>query len=715
MSVDPFTYEVLRHRLANLTAEGAIALQRVSGSPLATEAFDMNTSIMSARGDVVFAGPYLLTGPMGQGLIVRRILADPGAGTRLEPGDRFICNDPYAGSVHQNCVTLVAPLFADGSLIAWAGATLHVVDVGGASVGQVGIGARSILDEAPTMAPTRIVQAGRIVADVEAEYLGRSRTPELNALDLRAKIAALNAIESGMTAMVREHGAETVVGVLDGTLERATDHFRRRIAELPDGEARETAFVEEDLGEGRIRHRAIRVTLRRVEDRLVLDFSDSSDQAAAVVNATRSGLLSGVLIGLLTTLVWDAPWCPAAIERSITVVSRPGSVVDATWPAGCSMATMAAGFAATTVTAVAVGDLLARDPGLRERAMAAWAGAVGSVDVFGTDAVGRPFGTVLLDTMASGTGATAGGDGIDCGGFLRSIGCVVANIERTEALFPILYLYRRQEPDTGGPGRHRGGVGVGYAVMPHGVARIETVSPHFSGSVEPESTGLVGGYPGATNAAEVVVGSGVLEARAQGRAVAAPDELGPGRRQLPGVARVSLAADDVLAVIATGGGGFGDPLERPPTTVARDVRDGLVSPASAARQFGVAVDDAGRIDETKTRDLRSALRRARLGHAPTTDGRADAADGWTVIPGDDGVVVRCRRCDGIAPVFDVADPLAALPHRFVDLRAAGPHVGAGRVDDRFHLRETYCPMCGRALAVRRVGSPDAPDREVLDA
>ena len=497
-ALDSFTYEILRHRLLSDTLEGATALQRVSGSPLATEAFDMNTSIMSAAGEVAFVGPYLLTGPMGQGLIVRNILARPPGTTAVEPGDVFLCNDPYSGAAHQNCVTLVAPIHDGDRLIAWTGATLHVVDVGGKSVGQVGIGAQSILDEAPAIPPTLIARRGAIVEDTERSYIERSRTPELNALDLRAKLAAIAAIRSRVAESVRAQGADAIVETIERTIDDGAAHLRRRLADLPDGSVTHTAVVDRSDAGGSTLYE-VRLRIEKTGERIVFDFAGSSPQAPAVVNCTRSGLLSGVLVGVLTSLVWDAPWCPGAIERTIEVRSEAGSVVDASYPAGCSMATMAAGFAVTTATQIGLGALLARSPADRERAMAGWAGAVGSVDVFGTDQHGRPFGTVLLDSMACGTGATADRDGIDCGGFLRSIGCVVANIEQYEARFPLLYLWRRQEPDTGGAGRRRGGSGVGYAVTPRGVAAIETVSPHFSGTLAPESAGLLGGYPGAVN------------------------------------------------------------------------------------------------------------------------------------------------------------------------------------------------------------------------
>ena len=191
----------------------------------------MNTSIMSAGGEVAFVGPYLLTGPTSQGMIVRWILEH--GDEPVEPGDAFLTNDPYVGAAHQNCVTVTAPIHDGDRLIAWAGATLHVVDVGGPTAGQVGIGAQSILDEAPPIAPLRIVRGGQVVPEAETAYIGRSRTPELNALDLRAKIAAINAVAAGIAELVTRYGAETFVEVVETVIASSAEHLKRRLAGAP--------------------------------------------------------------------------------------------------------------------------------------------------------------------------------------------------------------------------------------------------------------------------------------------------------------------------------------------------------------------------------------------------------------------------------------------------------------------------------------------------
>ena len=712
-SLDPFTYEVLRHRLEAIAREGAIALQRVSGSPLATEAFDLNTSIMSPAGEVAFVGPFLLTGPMAQGMIARAVATDYADNPGVEPGDMFLSNDPYAGAAHQNCVTVVGPIHDGTTLIGWAGATLHVVDVGGPTAGQVGLGARSIFEEAPPIPPLRIVAGGRLLRDVEAEYLRRSRTPELNALDLRAKIAAVHTIRERVLDVVREHGQDALRAVVETTIERGVRHLARRISEIPSTPVRQSAFVEHPDGPAAGLYE-VNLRLTAEAGRLRFDFSGSSPQAGAIINCTRSGLASGVLVAVLTSLMWDMPWCPAAVERSIEIISRRGTVVDADWPAGCSMATMGAGFAVTTSAAVALSRLLADSELHRERAMAAWAGAVGSVDVFGADADGRPFGTVLLDSMASGTGARAWADGIDSGGFLRSISCVVSNVEEYESRFPLLYLWRRHEPDTGGPGRYRGGAGVGYAVIPHRVDRLPAVIPHFGGTTEPESAGLLGGYPGATNAVRVARDTGARATMAAGRMPAAIGDLGVSVRGVPAVGSFALDADDALAVVTTGGGGWGDPIEREPDAVADDVLAGLVGPAEAKTTYGVVLDSSGRVDERATDLWRAKIRRRRARSAGMA-GRAlgaaaDAApDGMESASGGRGGAgdpsIRCPRCGTRATVSNPEDPLATLPRTVRPLSTAGPHVAPERPDPRFALVECYCPGCFRLVTVERTVVP----------
>ena len=161
--MDPVRFEVLRHRLWSISAEAASTIKNISGSPIATEAHDFNTCIMSPSGDSVVMGPYVASLAIGQGLTVKHILARYAANPGFFPGDMFLCNDPYSGALHQNDVTLVAPVFHAEKLVAWTGATIHQVDVGGTSKGsQAATGAKSIFEEAPVIPPIKIIERGQL-------------------------------------------------------------------------------------------------------------------------------------------------------------------------------------------------------------------------------------------------------------------------------------------------------------------------------------------------------------------------------------------------------------------------------------------------------------------------------------------------------------------------------------------------------------------------
>jgi N-methylhydantoinase B len=462
--------------------------------------------------------------------------------------------------------------------------------------------------------------------------------------------------------------------------------LRGRLAKLPDLVTTHTAYLDE--AEGRqSRYYRVMCSLEKRGEHLTLDFSASSPQAGAVINCTESGLRSGALIAVLVSLAQEEDWCPAAVEQVVDVVGAPGTVVDAEWPAGCSMATMAGGFATTTAAAVCFAKLLGESDEMRDQAMAAWMGATGAIDIFGTDQTGSGFGTVLLDSMAGGTGARSWADGIDTGGFLRSMACVISNVEQYEARYPVLYLYRRQEPDTGGAGARRGGTGIGYAIAPHKTPRLDRVNPHFSGSDAPESVGLAGGYPAGANRVTLIRNAPLQDGRRSGRLPHGAEELSGRRRSLPGVAVLSLEASDILSVSASGGGGWGDPLDRAPAEVADDVRRRLVSGRWARRIYGVVIGADGQPDEARTAKRRTYIREAR--QRLTASASRSASD-----TGQPRAATYCRHCNRGVVATSVRRSLAEI----------GPRAGRPRT---FDLQEDYCPICWGLLNTDRVPTDEA--------
>ncbi|OGQ77651.1 MAG: hypothetical protein A3F90_16865 [Deltaproteobacteria bacterium RIFCSPLOWO2_12_FULL_60_19] len=605
--LDPIRFEVLRHRLWSIGAEAASAIKNISGSPIASEAHDFNTCIMSPTGEAVVMGPYVASLAIGQGLVVKTILDKYSDNPGFFPGDMFLCNDPYSGALHQNDVTLVAPVFHAEKLIAWTGATIHQVDVGGSSKGsQAATGAKSIFEEAPVIPPIKIMEKGRLRRDLEEEYLIRSRTRDLNALDLRAKISANLVMAERLGALAERYGAEMLGEVLTRIVDVTETKLRARLSELPDGEWRHTSYIDYD---GEVY--AIRLKMAKQADQLTLDFTESSRQAPAVINCTYSGLLAGVQAGVLAYLCYDIPMCPAGILRPLEIVSKKGTVVDAAWPAGAAKATTAGSFVSTTAVSACLAKMLDASDTHHSKLMACWNGASGQQELFGLDQRGQPFGSTILDGMAGGAGARYDRDGIDTGGFVRSLGCAIANVETYEFRYPVLYLYRRQEADTGGPGKFRGGAGVGLAMTPHDVEEIPTCVIHGCGIEQPASSGIAGGYPGSTTQFNIRRGTSVQERLKRGE-VPVDFNLMDGKLEPKSSEETFLRKGDVFERVACGGGGFGDPIERDPQMVLSDVQNGLVSGRSAKEIYGVVLrGDLQGVDEEGTKKRREQIRAER--------------------------------------------------------------------------------------------------------
>jgi N-methylhydantoinase B len=409
--LDPITFEVVRHRLWAITNEAAATLKFVSGSPVASEIYDFNTSILDAAGRAVVIGPFMASHAICQGQVVETILRECADNPGIAEGDVFLCSDPYSGAIHQNDLAIVAPIFADGQLIAWTGATIHCVDVGGAYQGsQASIGAQSIYEEAPPIPPIKLVEGGRLRKDVERMVLLPSRTADLNALDIRAMLAANSVAGRRVLEVVGKYGVDVVTATMDGIVDHAATRLRALLRELPDGTWRHTSYI--DYGPDVY---ACRVTMTKERERLVFDFSESSPQAPALINCTWSGLVSGLEIAVLTQLCWDIPWSPAGVMQPIEIRSKPGTMVHAMWPGGVAKATTAGSFILTSACCVTLAKMLAASERHSDRVMAVWTGAVPTHESFGVDQRGEPYGVTLLDGPGGGAGARPTKEGIDTG------------------------------------------------------------------------------------------------------------------------------------------------------------------------------------------------------------------------------------------------------------------------------------------------------------
>jgi len=702
MRVDPITFEILRHRLWSINEEGANTLERVSGSLIASEVHDMNTSLMTATGDSLVIAPYMLVHAISMETLAKDVVATSMDNPGVNPDDMFLCNDPFAGAQHQMDVVVLGAIHFEGELIGWVGSTIHQIDIGGPVPGQVQVGAKDIYGEQPLFPPMKIVERGTLRNDLVRLYLRMSRVAEIVRLDLTAMIAANNVAKARVQELCRVYGVETVKNVMQDMLDYSEHRMRERLKELPDGTWRHRSYLEYD---DKIYTAVCAMT--KSYDTLTFDFRGSSPQAPAVINNPIHATVSDVLCCVMTYLCWDMPWVPAGIARAIKFESEPGTIVHVAWPGGVSKATTSATQSVINLADNSLGKLLAASNEHREHAMANWVGSLTTEELFGTDQRGQPFGATVLDTYFGGGGARSRKDGVDTGGYVGSIYEVAPNAEAYEFQYPILYLFRRHQADSGGGGMYRGGAGCTLSYIVHDTDRIPTKIMHTSGSEWPESAGIAGGGPSQTNQFIIRRKTDVRKRMAKGEV---PQELADlsGEWDIQKVIAWSyLDHDDVYQVRTQSGGGYGDPLDREPARVLEDVRSGVVSIEGAKDMYGVVIDAKDDdVDRAGTAKAREAIRKRRTERSkpvdPAVKGRMIVAregiplnEFLHVITDGDARVIQCR-CGQV---------LTDASRNFKDgtvmeeglVKEAGPYVNQFDVARRFVFRQFYCPGCMRRL------------------
>ena len=314
----------------------------------------------------------------------------------------------------------------------------------------------------------------------------------------------------------------------------------------------------------------------------------------------------------------------------------------------------------------------------------------------------------MMDPMAGGYGAQPEADGMDTGGLFCIPMGRVPDVEMTEFLYPVLALWRREEPDSGGPGRRRGGVSASMAITPHGTSFPIGLVLASAGKAVSQNNGLAGGYPGNTGVERIARGSDLSAVLADGRLPADLDEIGGEQETCPCYGETYVAPGEVFTMFWQGGGGYGDPLTRDPEDVARDVRELKVGAANAPAAYGVVLDGSGVPDLAATERLRGEMRDARRSRGVSGDGQRATVDVSGGRRLDDNLVavgagadqqVACRHC---------ATVLGTGTEGALDLvRYEGPATDAGPqiapdadfyVDQAVQFRQYCCPGCFTAIS-----------------
>lgn len=626
--VEPLTYEVVRYRLATLTHEAGDAIKRMSGSVIVTDCNDFDFSIMNELGEQVQVGLFNTQLVATMDMAVQWTLLNRAENPGIGAGDMFLCNDPWiGGGLHQNDVSVFAPFFVGDELFGWTCAVAHQADLGGIAPGSRSVHARDVFAESLPTPPVKIVEAGRVRADVEDVYLRRSRVPDLVALDLRAKIGANKIAQEGLDRLVARYGAPVVREVMRRMIDDAESRLRHKLRAIPDGSVSSMTY-QDSAREGDDGVYRIALTLTKTADRLTFDFTGTDPQVEGFINCTHAGLRGGIMPALLTLLCGDIPWAAGGFARCFDVVSEPGTLNDATFPASVGKASVGSAWATHNVVSECIATLIDTSPPLRSHVMSVCMGTWDSAVLSGIDQRGNRYVTSVGDPMAGGMGARTDRDGVDTGGLAFMPMGRIADAEMNEFNFPILYLWRREEPDSGGPGRQRGGVGGSSCFVLHDAPdREASLLTTGGGKAVPQAVGLAGGLPASTQHDVLIRDSDVRRRLAEANLPSAVDEIQGEHQLMPAHLATRLTWDDVYYMHWTGGGGYGDPLTREPQSVADDVAAACVSARAAADVYGTILDVDGAPDLPATQRLRETLRRARAGQP--ADNRLEATNDAT--------------------------------------------------------------------------------------
>jgi N-methylhydantoinase B len=475
--------------------------------------------------------------------------------------------------------------------------------------------------------------------------------------------------------------------------------MRARIKELPEGQFHAADFLEHDGHTNVLYKLDCRITKRG--DTLTLDYSGSSRQSPGFINCTRPGLMGAVCGSVLPTLGWDMPWNQGALTP-FEVLAPDGLICTAQFPAPVGSATVETVWVTANATMLALNKILAASP-YRARAQGLTAGSMATFNLGGMNQFGEPFGLHLMDPIAAGAAAWPGKDGVDGGGPITSPVSCIADVEKNEQVVPLFYFHRRLARDTGGAGKYRGGRSAEVSLTLGGIDKaMALVMTH--GVEVPNGHGLAGGFPGATIRQTWGKGAARDGRRTDGDWTVFPPK--------PGL--MPMTNRDVFAVSWQGGGGYGDPLEREPEAVAKDVATGAVSAEAAEVVYGVICRNG--LDRDATEALRKRMRLERVGgtfaSAPErmfqgspsmalSDSLFLAQDrrGWHVITRAGYIL-----CTGSTKwrAGAVAKTSAKLPDEFMIT-----------LHDDLAATSYYCPASGTLLAVDFHRKDEKPPDDVV--
>jgi len=546
-AMDPITLEMLWRRLVSIVGELGSTLRRTSFSTVVRDIGDYGCAVFDAEARLLAQTPDStpgLCGPLGAMLRAFLVQIPP---QTLREGDVIIGNDPWAGSGHHNDVSIMVPIFHANRLIGYVITCCHHVDIGGR---RATTESRDNYEEGLRIPMLKYYRAGTLNEDVQAFIASNVRSFETVLGDIGAQVSACHVGAERMREICEEMGWADVQGLANEIVARSEEVTRAEIRKLPTGTWRHEALIDIVGGETL----TIRTAVTIGNDEIVVDFSGSSAQVKPAINCTLTYTSAYTVFGVLCMLD-----LPVAVNegtlRPIKVIAEEGSVLNCTFPAPVFGRTAIGNFLPDLVyQAIA--------PAAPDRVCAgAGATPMWGQYMFGRRRDGANFAP--FNVSSGGLGARAARDGVSCLAFPYNVGNTPAEVIESEV--PMIVEERSLWVDSAGPGRFRGGFGQKYVlrILDGDLGPVGEVLASFRGGrfIHPPA-GVLGGGNAPNGYLAINGGS---------------DDAG---RQ------VIVHAGTRIESHIPGGGGYGNPLERDRGMVARDLRNGLISPEHAKLEYG---------------------------------------------------------------------------------------------------------------------------------
>ena len=554
--VDPITSEILRGAFVAITDEMKINLMRTAYNMIIYEALDFTVGLFDAEGNTVSIGLGLPMFIRGLSDAIKAKLAHYGR-DGIHPGDILLTNDSYIMGSHLNHMIFTQPIFWQGELVAFASSMAHWLDIGGTLSGTT----TDIYSEGLQLPICKIYTQGKPNEELMAVIRANVRFPDLAMGDFRAQIASIKTGERRMLQLLERYGREAVLGSVQWLMDASERVARESVAAIPDGTYEAEAFMDDD-GVRRGVPVPIKVRVRVAGEQMTIDLSEVSPQVQGYYN---SGITAGRSACQVAFKCLTSPLLLPINDgsfRPLEIILPPGRVVSAVKPAAVRWW--------MTIPMTVVDTILrAMAPAVPDRAAAGHHADLLAVTKYGTDPRTGRFYVGAGSLPGGGWGAKHNEDGMSTTVCINDGDTHNSPAEALENKYPFFVEEYTLRQDSGGAGRWRGGLGAVQAIQVLGEARMNSQIER----TQCAPWGLFGGRDGLPNQISVRRADGRIEDFPNGK-----------------LHSFALDPHDTIILRSGGGGGYGDPRQRPPELVREDVLEGYVSLERAREDYGVVLD-----------------------------------------------------------------------------------------------------------------------------